>query len=151
MVAFLDSISADPYQDAVQELRNMGILIGRPWNEAESSRCVTRYELAIVVSRMMMYFEAALPPEVKLQQVSSKVKDDMARLTGMSAVDYLVSRDVRVSREMLADRDGPVTETEVAAVISEAFARLIEQIVPGYEEEMFWRDDGGDNHDGHSH
>lgn len=151
MVAFLDAISTDPYQDAVQELRNMGILIGRPWDEAEGKGCVTRYELAIVVSRMMMYYEAALPPEIKLQPVSARVKDDMARLSGMAAVDYLVSRDVRVSPQMLADRDGPVTETEAAGVISEAFVRLIEMIVPGYEEEMFLRNQDSDSRDGHEH
>lgn len=131
--SFSDVPADSPAAQAVQALENPGIVNGFPDGTFRGDQPVTRYELAVVVSRMMKYFEASLPKGTKLQTPPKELKADLGSITGPDAVGFLQTQKVPMPDDFLASLRSGATVNEVADVLSGAFTRLVELTSPGFQ------------------
>ncbi len=134
----------DPHAEAVEALREMGVIMGFPDGSYRGDEAVTRYELAAVVRRMMQYYERSLPGKEEKavnaedQHRSEQTSPDAgsSKSPGSQDMAWLQSRNVQLPATMLNSPDNAATVDEVAGVLASAFARLIEAASPGYEQEQ---------------
>ncbi len=116
--------------DGIAMLQQMGLAPIFPKESYRGDEPVTKEELASVVARMIQYFEAALPKEIALQEVSQSAVASLKQLRGDSAIDFLMSNNVSVPDTILHRQAQPATVDETALLIADAFSYLIERIVP---------------------
>ncbi|MCC6485016.1 MAG: hypothetical protein IT209_09245 [Armatimonadetes bacterium] len=139
-----DTPARDAHADAIRELQDMGILMPLPEESYRADYPVTRQELAVVVRRMMEYYEASLPSSIKSALTPNVSRDDKSTETSaenpkgppQSAPAWLQSKGVQVPSAILTSPDKPATAQDVATVLASAFTRLIEAASPGYGEEL---------------
>ena len=131
--SFSDIPADSPAAQAVQALENPGIVKGFPDGTFRGDQPVTRYELAVVVSRMMKYFEASLPKGTTLLTPPKELKAEIGRITGPDAVGFLQSQKVPMPDDFLKSLRSNTTVNEVADVLSGAFTQLVELTSPGFQ------------------
>lgn len=132
-ILFQDVSPIDPYAQAVQALAQMGVIRGYPDGTFRGQQPVTRYELTVVVGRMMKYFEESLPPGTSLRPVRPDLPESLLAMGGVAAADVLRRRAVQLPRQILDKPDQLASMDEVVEVMSNAMARLIEMTVPATE------------------
>lgn len=119
----------------VDQLQAMGVMVGMPDESFRGNSPVTRYELAVVVGRMVSYVEQSLPKGMVFQPISKEARDEISRLTYTEATALLHKRSVRMPRSVVENPGEPATVDEVADLIASAVSALVERISPGAEEE----------------
>lgn len=145
-ISFSDVLPSDPYAESVQQLARAGVLFGYPDGTFRGEEPVTRAELAVVVARMMRYFESVLPAGTAREELSQGAISEMQALTPTAASAYLESRNVKGWALKPDNLSHPATMDDVTSAVSQAMARMVERVAPGFEGEQ---DELG--HEGYSH
>lgn len=127
---FSDIAPSDPYAESVQALADAGIIFGYPDGTFRGNQPVSRAELAVVLARLMKYYEAALPAGVSLSTPLEEVHQQLADVTPEGAKEELHVKRVEMGPEFAAAPDAPVTVQEVEDMVFQAFAQLIRMANP---------------------
>jgi len=140
---FGDIQQGDSYAETIQPLRDAGIFFGFPDNTFRGKEPVTRYELAVVVCRMMKYFESSLAAPHSISADSESHRIMLGAIKGPEANAWLSSKHVQLPSEMLYNGSGRATADDVSGLVANAIASLIETASPGFDDDTTQTPDAG--------
>lgn len=143
---FLDVLPSDPYAESIAKLKEDGIIQGFPDETFRGREVVTRSELAVVVARMMKFFELSLPEGVTLRELSAEEKSSIGITSTLEAMDALEARGVEVNSKLLVDQNRAADVQDVTSLMTSAMKSLIIKINPSEFEEG-----DSDSHEGRQH
>jgi|GEM_PF-1309858 len=130
-----------------------GVMKGYPDGTFKGNKCVTRYELAVALERMIAYIEGSLKPEVERKgagQPSSpqaapspqpSPPGDGVKVTPAAGESEAASKGnpaqalkdglyIAADSPLLKDQTRTVTPTELAQALTSVTSRLIEKYIP---------------------
>lgn len=123
--------------DAVQHLKELGVVQGYPDGKFRGNDYVTRYELALVLSRIVDSLKATfeLPQAEPNQEEGSSVAPSEAQGKNTQVQENL-NLDGFISKDspLLVEPDNKASREDVTSSVAFVIARLIELVAPTSED-----------------
>lgn len=117
--------------DSVSKLVDIGVVKGYPDETYRGDQNVTRYELAVVLDRIVYFIQQSNKPvSAAVEQSLDTKTTDTPNPAQKLAENGYIEKD----SPLLKDRNKPVTTDELSRAIATVTAKLVEETTPANEE-----------------